>query len=64
MADLSVSLTVMIPSAMMYQEGGWVWGVTACKIWITLDVMLCTASIYSLIGVSIDRFLALYRPFL
>ena len=63
-ADLSVSVLVMLPSALMFQHCGWVWGSTACKVWITLDVLLCSASIYSIIGISIDRFLALYKPFL
>ncbi|XP_023345574.1 tyramine/octopamine receptor [Eurytemora carolleeae] len=30
--------------------------------WVTLDVGFCSASIYSLIGISIDRFYAVYRP--
>ena len=33
-----------------------------CKLWVTADVAFCSASIYSLIGVCIDRFQALADP--
>ena len=33
-----------------------------CKVWVTADVLFCSASIYSLIGISIDRFHAIYKP--
>ena len=50
----------MIPS-LLNPEGWWM-GVTLCKAWVTADVLFCSASIYSLIGISIDRFHALYSP--
>ena len=34
-----------------------------CKLWVTADVAFCSASIYSLIGVCIDRFQAVTDPF-
>ena len=48
-------------SSLLNPEGWWM-GVTLCKAWVTADVLFCSASIYSLIGISIDRFHALYRP--
>ena len=29
---------------------------------VTFDVALCTVSIYNMIGISVDRFLAVFRP--
>lgn len=61
-ADMCVGLFVMIPSVAKAQAGFWSWGAALCKLWVTLDVCFCSASIYSLIGISIDRFYAVYRP--
>jgi len=33
-----------------------------CRVWLAVDVWLCTASIYNLCAISIDRYLAISRP--
>jgi len=61
-ADLSVSVLVM-PLAMKVEvTGTWNLGPTLCDVWITLDVLLCTASILNLCAISVDRYMAVTRP--
>ncbi len=43
-------------------SGEWLLGWVLCDAWITFDVLLCTASILSLVAISVDRFLAISRP--
>lgn len=33
-----------------------------CQVIVTFDVALCTVSIYNMIGISVDRFLAVFTP--
>ncbi|VDN42877.1 unnamed protein product [Gongylonema pulchrum] len=33
-----------------------------CTIWLTMDIWMCTASIYNLVAISIDRFIAIIKP--
>ena len=39
------------------------WGLSSCKTFITADITFCSASIYSLIGISLDRCYAVFYPF-
>uniref|UniRef100_A0A1B0BTM8 G-protein coupled receptors family 1 profile domain-containing protein n=1 Tax=Glossina palpalis gambiensis TaxID=67801 RepID=A0A1B0BTM8_9MUSC len=40
----------------------WRFGWILCDIWISLDILLCTASILSLCVISLDRYLAVTQP--
>jgi len=40
----------------------WPFGASWCRIWLAVDVWMCTASIYNLVAISIDRYVAVSRP--
>lgn len=62
-ADFLVGVTVLPPAILItHFDGVWVLGWILCDVWISLDILLCTASILSLCAISIDRFLAISRP--
>nr|CAA74977.1 D4B Dopamine receptor [Cyprinus carpio] len=45
-----------------FQDGVWSLNMTLCDGLMTMDVMLCTASIFNLCAISIDRFIAVSIP--
>ncbi|XP_056307862.1 dopamine receptor D4a [Danio aesculapii] len=45
-----------------FQDGVWSLNMTVCDGLMTMDVMLCTASIFNLCAISIDRFIAVSIP--
>lgn len=62
-ADCCVALFVLPPSiSKINHYYAWPYGVAFCKAWVTIDVTFCSASIYNLIGISVDRFYAAYYP--
>lgn len=40
----------------------WVFGDLWCRIWLAVDVWMCTASILNLCAISLDRYVAVTRP--
>ncbi len=40
----------------------WPYGPALCQVWLAVDVWLCTASIYNLVAISFDRYMAVTRP--
>lgn len=42
--------------------GHWIFGMHVCKLWLTSDVLCCTASILNLCAIALDRFWAITDP--
>ncbi|CAF2092342.1 unnamed protein product [Rotaria magnacalcarata] len=62
-ADLLLGITVLPFSASLeILDGKWVFGRTFCHIWLAIDVLYCTASIYGLMFISIERYVGVTRP--
>ncbi|KAF1770052.1 hypothetical protein GCK72_001869 [Caenorhabditis remanei] len=63
LADLLVG-TVILPFSIANEvlDQYWIFGETWCTIWLTLDIWMCTASIYNLVAISIDRYIAIIKP--
>ncbi|XP_067852022.1 histamine H2 receptor-like [Heptranchias perlo] len=62
-ADLLVACLVM-PFSIIYEVTGiWMFGRLFCKVWISFDVMFCTASIVTLCFISLDRYCSVATPY-
>ncbi|XP_060693459.1 octopamine receptor-like [Hemiscyllium ocellatum] len=62
-ADLLVACLVM-PFSIIYEVAGiWMFGRLFCKVWISFDVMFCTASIVTLCFISLDRYCSVATPY-
>ncbi|KAJ8271438.1 hypothetical protein COCON_G00102970, partial [Conger conger] len=65
LAVADLLLAVLVLPLFVYAEfqgGVWALNMTVCDGLMTMDVMLCTASIFNLCAISIDRFIAVSIP--
>lgn len=62
MSDLLLALTVLPISLGNDLLGYWVFGEVMCPIWLCIDVLYCTASIWGLVTIAVDRYTATVYP--
>ncbi|XP_034037805.1 histamine receptor H2a isoform X2 [Thalassophryne amazonica] len=60
--DLLLGLLVLPFSALLELSNDWPLGPVFCNFYISMDIMLCTASILTLLAISVDRYLAVTMP--
>uniref|UniRef100_A0A915DF95 G-protein coupled receptors family 1 profile domain-containing protein n=1 Tax=Ditylenchus dipsaci TaxID=166011 RepID=A0A915DF95_9BILA len=69
--DIVISLTlsdfllgvIILPFSILQEYSlSWMFGEVWCKVWLALDVLLSTASIYNLLAISFDRYMAVRQP--
>ncbi|XP_034562831.1 trace amine-associated receptor 1-like [Notolabrus celidotus] len=63
-SDLLLGLLVMFPGMIRTIESCWYFGDLLCKVSLSSDVMLITASILNLSFISVDRYYAVCQPLL
>ncbi|XP_033118274.1 histamine H2 receptor-like [Anneissia japonica] len=63
MVDLLLGLTVLPFSAIFTIAQTWKFGPVFCNIYVSCDVLFCTASILHLLVISLDRYVAIVKPF-
>ena len=61
-ADLAVAVCVMPYHIANYIIGRWVFGKVFCNLWLTCDLLTCSASILNLCVIAIDRYYAIHNP--
>ncbi|CAF3991612.1 unnamed protein product [Rotaria sp. Silwood2] len=62
LADLAVGLFVMPLSAAHIIAGRWPFSSVICKMWLSIDYVASTASIFNLVLLSLDRYWAVVYP--
>nr|CAD7204078.1 unnamed protein product [Timema douglasi] len=61
-ADLTVAFLVLPLNVAYSINGRWEFGTQVCKLWLTCDILCCTASILNLCAIALDRYWAITDP--
>ncbi|XP_019614159.1 PREDICTED: 5-hydroxytryptamine receptor 6-like [Branchiostoma belcheri] len=61
-SDLLVGALVAPPAVAVTLYGEWIFSPGFCAVWVSFDVMLCSASILNLCVISLDRYIQITRP--
>ncbi|XP_023231574.1 probable G-protein coupled receptor No18 [Centruroides sculpturatus] len=61
-ADITVAVLVMPFNVAYSIMKKWVFGLRVCEMWLTCDVLCCTASILNLCAIALDRYWAIHDP--
>lgn len=61
-ADIAVATFVMPFNVIYTLRNRWDFGLVTCKIWLTCDILCCTASILNLCAIALDRYQAIHDP--
>ncbi|XP_067145437.1 probable G-protein coupled receptor No18 [Centruroides vittatus] len=61
-ADIAVAVLVMPFNVAYSILGRWLFGLHMCEMWLTCDVLCCTASILNLCAIALDRYWAIHDP--
>ncbi|XP_022918383.1 5-hydroxytryptamine receptor 1 [Onthophagus taurus] len=61
-SDLCVAIFVMPMAMITEMKGTWIFGSITCNVWVSCDVLSCTASILNLCMISVDRYNAITKP--
>lgn len=62
LSDFLLAMTILPLSTVQECLGHWVFGRFLCNLWLIMDVLYCTASIWNLCVIAFDRFTATLYP--
>ena len=62
LSDLLLGITVLPFSATLTTFQIWIFGKVLCNIWLSIDVLCSTASIWGLLVIALDRYMATNHP--
>jgi 7 transmembrane receptor (rhodopsin family) len=62
LSDFLLATTVLPLSIANECLGHWIFGPLLCRMWLVMDVLYCTASIWNLCLIAVDRFTATLYP--
>lgn len=62
LSDFLLAMTILPLSTVQECLGHWVFGRFLCNLWLIMDVLYCTASIWNLCVIAFDRFTATIYP--
>jgi len=62
LSDLMLATAVLPLSTVNECLGHWVFGRAACNVWLLVDVLCCTASLWNICIIALDRFTATLYP--
>nr|QQY02474.1 octopamine receptor 2 [Cryptocotyle lingua] len=62
LSDFLLALTILPFSAATDATGRWLFGRHLCDAWLIIDVLYCTASIWNLVAIAFDRYMAMSFP--
>ena len=62
LSDFLLATTILPLSTVNECLGHWVFGRVVCNLWLIMDVLYCTASIWNLCVIAFDRFTATLYP--
>lgn len=62
LSDLLLGITVLPFSATLTTFKSWLFGKILCDLWLSIDVLCSTASIWGLLVIALDRYIATNHP--